>query len=73
VFAVLSFVPGGVGVLEVALLKMFDTFAIARHESVPAIMIFRVSFYVVPVLLAMLLARGAFTEAEKRRLSEELV
>ncbi len=64
VFAVLSFVPGGVGVLEVALSTMFQGAGVPKHESVLAIMIFRLSFYVIPVLLALLLARGAFAEAE---------
>ena len=73
VFAVLSFVPGGVGVLEVALLKMFDSFALPRNESVPAILIFRLSFYVIPVVLALVLARGAFKEAEKSGITEELL
>ena len=73
VFAVLSFVPGGVGILEVALLKMFDSFGVPRNESVPAILIFRLSFYVVPVLLAMVLARGAFKEGETIEVAEELL
>ena len=73
VFAVLSFVPGGVGILEVALLKMFDSFGVPRNESVPAILIFRLSFYVVPVLLALVLARGAFKEAENIEVAEELL
>ncbi len=64
VFAVLSFVPGGVGVLEVALSTMFVSAGVPKHEAVVAIMIFRLSFYVIPVLLALLLARGAFAEAE---------
>jgi glycosyltransferase 2 family protein len=65
VFAVLSFVPGGVGVLEVALKQMFESGGVPENESVLAILIFRVSFYVIPVLLSMVLARGAFAEAEE--------
>jgi uncharacterized protein (TIRG00374 family) len=64
VFAVLSFVPGGVGVLEVALQRMFENGGVPRHEAVLAILIFRVSFYVIPMLLAMVLARSAFAEAD---------
>lgn len=73
VFAVLSFVPGGVGVLEVALQSMFESGGVAKHEAVLAILIFRVSFYVIPMLLAMVLARSAFAEADAQgAVSEEL-
>jgi uncharacterized protein (TIRG00374 family) len=64
VFAVMSFVPGGVGVLEVALTGMFDSAGVPRDESVLAILIFRVSFYVIPVILALLVARSAFREVD---------
>ena len=72
VFAVLSFVPGGVGVLEVALSEMFESGGIPKSESVLAILIFRVSFYLIPVLLAMVLARGAFAEADPSPTKEPL-
>ncbi len=74
VFAVISFVPGGVGVLEVALRQMFESGGVPRNETVLAILIFRVSFYVIPVLLALALARGAFTEAaDAAVVSEEVL
>ena len=72
VFAVISFVPGGVGVLEVALSTMFESGGVPADETVLAILIFRISFYVIPVLLALLLARGAFTEVDERVASEVL-
>lgn len=72
VFAVASFVPGGVGVLEVALNGMLASGGVPREKSVLAIMIFRISFYVIPVLLALFLARGAFTEMDETS-AEELV
>ena len=65
VFAVMSFVPGGVGVLEVALTGMFDSAGVPREESVLAILIFRISFYVIPVILALLVARSAFREVDE--------
>jgi uncharacterized protein (TIRG00374 family) len=65
VFAVMSFVPGGVGVLEVALTGMFDSAGVPREESVLAILIFRISFYVIPVILALLVARSAFREVDQ--------
>ncbi len=63
VVAVASFVPGGVGVLEVTLAGMFASVGIPAEQSVLAIFVFRVAFYVIPVLLALVLARGAFRSA----------
>ena len=72
VFAVISFVPGGVGVLEVALNGMLAGGGVPREQSVLAIMIFRISFYVIPVLLALFVARGAFSDMDESQ-AEELV
>ena len=63
VVAVASFVPGGVGVLEVALAGVFASVGVPDEQSVLAIFVFRVAFYVIPVLLALMLARGAFRQA----------
>jgi phosphatidylglycerol lysyltransferase len=64
VVAVASFVPGGVGVLEVTLAGMFASVGVPAEQSVLAIFVFRVAFYVIPVLLALVLARGAFRSAD---------
>jgi uncharacterized protein (TIRG00374 family) len=72
VFAVASFVPGGVGVLELALAGMFATVGVPPEESVLAIFVFRVSFYVIPVLLSLVLARGAFRQVDVRSAQEML-
>ena len=70
VFAVVSFVPGGVGILEVALSEMFESGGVPKAESVLAILIFRISFYVIPVILSVVLARGAFAEVEPEMTEE---
>lgn len=72
VVAVLSFVPAGAGVLEVALTGMFQSAGVPREETVLAVLIFRLSFYVVPFLFALVLARGAFAEADAAVASEAL-
>ncbi len=73
VFAVISFVPGGVGVLEMALTGMFTSAGVPLEESVLAIMIFRICFYVIPVLLALALARGAFTGVDEAVVADEVL
>jgi uncharacterized protein (TIRG00374 family) len=72
VVAIASFVPGGVGVLEVALAGMFATVGVPTEQSVLAIFVFRICFYVIPVLLSLALARGAFREAEVAAVEEML-
>ena len=72
VVAIASFVPGGVGVLEVTLAGMFATVGVPTEQSVLAIFVFRICFYVIPVLLSLLLARGAFREAEVAAVEEML-
>jgi len=72
VVAIASFVPGGVGVLEVALAGMFATVGVPTEQSVLAIFVFRVTFYVIPVLLSLLLARSAFREADVAAVEEML-
>ena len=72
VVAVVSFVPGGVGVLDGTLFAMFARTGMPDEQIVLALMIFRMSFYVIPVLLSLVLARGAFADVDEAA-AEELV
>jgi uncharacterized protein (TIRG00374 family) len=72
VVAIASFVPGGVGILEVTLAGMFATVGVPTEQSVLAIFVFRICFYVIPVLLSLVLARGAFREADVAVVEEML-
>ncbi len=64
VLAIISFVPGGVGVLEVSMAAAFASMGVPLKESVLPVFIFRVSFYVVPALISLVLARGAFADVD---------
>lgn len=72
VVAVVSFVPGGVGVLDGTLFAMFARTGIPDEQSVLALMIFRVSFYVIPVLLSLAVARSAFSDVDDSAAEEIL-
>jgi len=65
VVAVVSFVPGGVGVLDGTLFAMFARAGIPDEQTVLALMIFRMSFYVIPVLLSLAVARSAFSDVDE--------
>jgi phosphatidylglycerol lysyltransferase len=64
VVAVVSFVPGGIGVLDGTLFAMFARTGIPDEQIVLALMIFRVSFYVIPVMLSLVVARSAFADVD---------
>ncbi len=64
VVAVMSFVPGGIGVLEGTLALTFKSVGVPLEASILPIFIFRMCFYVVPALLSLALARGAFAELD---------
>lgn len=64
VVAVMSFVPGGIGVLEGSLALTFKSVGVPLEASLLPIFIFRMCFYVVPALMSLVLARGAFAELD---------
>jgi phosphatidylglycerol lysyltransferase len=72
VVAIASFVPGGAGVLEGTLTATFAGLGIPLTASLLPIFLFRMSFYVVPAILSLLLARGAFAEVDSA-VAENLV
>lgn len=72
VVAVVSFVPGGVGVLDGTLFAMFARAGIPDEQTVLALLIFRMAFYVIPVILSLAVARSAFSDVDERA-AEELL
>ena len=72
VVAVMSLVPGGIGVLEGTLALTFKSVGVPLEACVLPILIFRICFYVIPALLSLLLARGAFAELDPSAAQELL-
>ncbi len=72
VVAIASFVPGGAGVLEGTLTATFAGLGIPLKASLLPIFVFRMAFYVIPAVLSLLLARGAFAEVDSP-VSKELL
>jgi phosphatidylglycerol lysyltransferase len=58
-----TFVPAGAGVLEGALAGTLAGLGVSLGDSLLPIFLYRVCYFVVPTLVAFLVARGAFTGA----------
>lgn len=56
-FSIVSLVPGGLGILEGSMTAVFTSLGVPLERAVVAILIFRVSYYGLPMLASALLAR----------------
>jgi uncharacterized protein (TIRG00374 family) len=56
-FSVVSLVPAGLGILEGSMAAVFASLGVPLEQSVIAILIFRVAYYVLPTLTSLALVR----------------
>ena len=56
-FSIVSLVPGGLGILEGSMTAVFTSLDVPLERAVVAILIFRVTYYGLPLLASVLLAR----------------
>lgn len=52
--------PGGAGVLDGALAASFAGMGVPLHDSLLPIFIYRLSYFLLPAVVSLVLARGAF-------------
>lgn len=62
ILAIVSFVPGGAGVLEGALAATFLGLGVPLQDSLLPIFIYRISYFGFPALVALVVLRGAFRD-----------
>lgn len=75
ILAIVSFVPGGAGVLEGALAGTFLGLGVPLHDSLLPIFLYRISYFGFPALVSLVVLRGAFrdmTPAEAEMAEEAL-
>lgn len=75
ILAIVSFVPGGAGVLEGALAATFLGLGVPLKDSLLPIFLYRLSYFVFPAVVSLIVLRGAFkdmTPAEAR-VAEEAI
>jgi uncharacterized protein (TIRG00374 family) len=59
----MSFVPGGVGVMEGAMTAVFVSLKVPKETALLAVLIFRLTYQVVPLAMSLLLFHGVVRQA----------
>jgi uncharacterized membrane protein YbhN (UPF0104 family) len=59
----MSFVPGGVGVMEGAMTAVFVSLKVPKETALLAVVIFRLTYHVVPLGMSLLLFHGVVRQA----------
>jgi len=58
ILSLVSFVPGGLGVMEGSMAAIFASLSVPFETAVVAVLIFRVSYYVMPMIISVFFFRG---------------
>ncbi len=63
VLSLVSFIPGGLGIMEGSMAAIFAGLGVPFEVAVIAVLIFRVAYYVLPLILSVFLFRSVLTHA----------
>ena len=63
VLSLVSFVPGGLGVMEGSMTAVFSSLGVPWENAFLAVVIFRVAYYVLPLLLSVFFFHGVMRQA----------
>jgi glycosyltransferase 2 family protein len=63
--SLVSLVPGGLGVMESSMTAVFVSLGVPLEPSVVAVLIFRVSYYVLPLLISLFFFHGLMLQAAR--------
>jgi len=58
ILSLVSFVPGGLGVMEGSMAAIFASLSVPFETAVVAVLIFRVAYYVLPMIISVFFFRG---------------
>jgi len=58
ILSLISFVPGGLGVMEGSMAAIFASLSVPFETAVVAVLIFRVAYYVLPAIISVFFFRG---------------
>jgi glycosyltransferase 2 family protein len=64
-FSLVSFVPGGLGIMEGSMSAVFVSLGVPLEKAVVAVLIFRLTYHVLPLFVSMFLFRGVFRAAQR--------
>jgi uncharacterized protein (TIRG00374 family) len=71
VLSLASLIPGGLGVMEGSMAAIYTSLGVPYETAVVAVLIFRIAYYVLPLLFSLLFLRGMFLQGTHLRPSAE--
>jgi hypothetical protein len=67
ILALISFIPGGLGIMEGSMAAIFVSLAVPLETAVVAILIFRVAYYLLPLVISVFFFHGMFLQGAHLR------
>jgi uncharacterized protein (TIRG00374 family) len=64
-FSLVSFVPAGLGIMEGSMAAVFVSLGVPFEKAIVAILIFRVSYHLIPLVVSVFLFHGVFRAARR--------
>ncbi|HLK11842.1 MAG TPA: flippase-like domain-containing protein [Candidatus Binatia bacterium] len=64
--SLVSFVPGGLGIMEGSMAAVYVSLGVPLERAVVAVLIFRVAYYVLPLLVSVFLFHGLMRQVTRR-------
>jgi len=65
ILSLVSFVPGGLGVMEGSMAAIFASLSVPFETAVVAVLIFRVAYYVLPTVISIFFFRGMLLQGTR--------
>jgi uncharacterized protein (TIRG00374 family) len=65
ILSLVSFVPGGLGVMEGSMAAIFASLSVPFETAVVAVLIFRVAYYVLPLIISVFFFRGMLLQGTR--------
>ena len=64
-FSLVSFVPGGLGIMEGSMTAVFVSLGVPLQKALIAVLIFRLSYHLIPLVISVFLFHGVFRAARR--------
>jgi uncharacterized protein (TIRG00374 family) len=65
VLSIVSFVPGGLGIMEGSMAAIFVSLSVPLETAVVAVLIFRVAYYFLPMIISLFFFRGMLVQGTR--------
>jgi hypothetical protein len=65
ILSLVSFVPGGLGVMEGSMAAIFASLSVPFETAVVAVLLFRVSYYLLPLVISLFFFRGMLLQGTR--------